>query len=159
MLQAAEDATEGTKAAPGDKPEGKVASEHPLEELGAAASLRRSTSAEQREDYPRQSAPSPLLEAAQEQDGKERPPAPAAAAEGAPDQALEEAGRLVRSCCLSMRGLVCFEPPAKCTLHHQLAEGGSHVACNYPTAHQRFDVSGGHALDSCSTLSGFSIHC
>ena len=90
VLQAAEGATDGTKAALGGEPEVLVASEHPLDELGAAASLKHEVS-------PRQRAPSAPLEASQEQEGEERSPAPAATAGGVPDQALEEAGRLVRS--------------------------------------------------------------
>ena len=100
VLQAAEGASEGTKAALGGEPE-VMASEHPLDELGAAASLKHEVS-------PRQRAPSAPLEASQEQENEERPPAPAATAGGAPDQALEEAGRLVRSLCLSARASVYF---------------------------------------------------
>ena len=84
MLQAAEGATEGPKAALGGEPEVVMASEQPLDELGAAASLKHPTSTKQHE-------------ASQEQEGEERPPAPAATAGGVPEQALEEAGRLVRS--------------------------------------------------------------
>ena len=97
VLQAAEAATDGTKAAPGGEPEVMVASEQPLDELGAAASLKHPTSAKQHEVSPRHRAPSAPLEASQEQESEERPPAPAATAGGVPDQALDEAGRLVRS--------------------------------------------------------------
>ena len=97
MLQAAEGATEGINAALGGEPEVLEASEQPLDELGAAASLKHSTSAKQHEVSPGQRAPSGPLEGSQEQESEERPPAPAATAGGVPDQALEEAGRLVRT--------------------------------------------------------------
>ena len=74
-----------------------MAPEPPLDELGAAASLKHSTSARQHEASPRQKASSAPLEGSQEQESEERPAAPAATAGGVPDQALDEAGRLVRS--------------------------------------------------------------